>query len=123
MRQVRHSCCRGLQVADLTAQERLHCLAAAYTRAVTNGPDFTEAEAEYPTLLRETGWAILEHHDLTPDFAASHRRQLRADAAQKDALTTLLGAGPFVERQVNLNARLACLEEGLLRRELFVATA
>lgn len=93
----------------------------AYARAVANGPDFIEVEPDYPTLLRETGWTIHERYDLTPEYTASHRRQLRADAEQKDALATILGTAQFTERQASLRARLECLEEGLLRRELFAA--
>ena len=96
---------------------------AAYVRAVTNGPEFVEAEADYPTLLGETGWTMLERHDLTQPYAASCRRQLSADAAHRDALTTLLSAAAFAERQASWQAKLACLEEGLLRRELFVSGA
>jgi ubiquinone/menaquinone biosynthesis C-methylase UbiE len=96
---------------------------AAYVRAVTNGPEFVEAEADYPTLLGETGWTMLERHDLTQPYAASCRRQLSADAAHRDALTSLLSAAAFAERQASWQAKLACLEEGLLRRELFVSGA
>ena len=96
---------------------------AAYVRAVANGPDFIEAKPDYPILLRETGWTIAERHDLTPDYAAICRRQLRVDASEKDALTTLLGATAFAERQASWLDQLACVNEGLLRRELFLATA
>ncbi len=71
---------------------------------------------------QDAGWTIIERHDLTPDHATSNRRQLSADAAQKDALTTLLGDASYTERQASLHARLECLEEGMLRRELFAAT-
>jgi hypothetical protein len=56
------------------------------------------------------------------DFATSHRRLLRADAEQRDALEALIGAAEFAERQAGWRSKLAAIEEGLLRRELFVAT-
>lgn len=96
---------------------------AAYAGAVANGPDFVEAEADYRTLLRETGWTMINYQDLTPSYAASCRRQLSADAAHQDALTALLGPAAFAERQASWRAKLVCLEEGLLRRELFVTKA
>ena len=94
---------------------------ADYGRAVENGPEFIESEADYPTLLTQTGWEIVEHLDLTTDYAASCRRQLRADEEQKDALETLIGASEFAERQIGWRSKLKALSDGLLRRELFMA--
>jgi SAM-dependent methyltransferase len=93
-----------------------------YARAVANGPEFIESEADYPTLLAETGWTGLDREDVTMDFAASHRRLLRADAERQDALEALIGAAEFAERQAGWRSKLAAIEDGLLRRELFVAT-
>ena len=94
---------------------------ADYGRAVENGPEFIESEADYPTLLTQTGWELVEHLDLTTDYAASCRRQLRADEEQKDALETLIGASEFAERQIGWRSKLKALSDGLLRRELFMA--
>ena len=95
---------------------------AAHARAVANGPDFVEAEADYPTLLDETGWTVVETQDLTASYAASCRRQRAADAKQAEALTALLGATEFAKRQADWRAKLACLEEGLLRRAFYVTS-
>jgi SAM-dependent methyltransferase len=93
-----------------------------YARAVANGPEFIESETDYPTLLAETGWTGLDREDITMDFATSHRRLLRADAERQDALEALIGAAEFAERQAGWRSKLAAIEDGLLRRELFVAT-
>ena len=95
---------------------------AAHARAVANGPDFIEAEADYPTLLRATGWSLLEQHDLTAAYAASCRRQQRADQEHATAVAALIGAKELSERQAGWISKLACLEEGLLRRAFYVAT-
>ncbi len=95
---------------------------ANYGRAVENGPEFIESEVDYPTLLTQTGWELVEHLDLTKDYAASCRRQLRADEERKNALETLIGASEFAERQVTWRSKLTAISDGLLRRELFVAT-
>ena len=88
---------------------------ASYARAVANGPDFIGTEADYPTLLRETGWSLEQQHDLTAAYAASCRRQQRADAEQATAIAALIGPAELAERQAGWVSKLACLEEGLLR--------
>jgi SAM-dependent methyltransferase len=93
-----------------------------HKRAVENGPEFIESEADYPTLLGQTGWAIVDRQDLTLDYAASCRRQLHADREHKDALESLVGASEFAERQAGWRSKLVAIDDGLLRRELFVAT-
>lgn len=93
-----------------------------YRRAVENGPEFIESEADYPTLLGQTGWAVVDRRDITLDYAASCHRQLQADQERKDALQALIGASGFAERQAGWRSKLTAINDGLLRRELFVAT-
>ncbi len=54
--------------------------------------------------------------------ADSIRRLIRADSEHKDELEALLGVAEFAERQAGWRAELGAIEEGLLRRDLFVAT-
>jgi cyclopropane fatty-acyl-phospholipid synthase-like methyltransferase len=89
--------------------------------AAENGPEFIESDTEYSMLLRETGWSILDHQDLTMDFAASCRRQLQADEEYQRALESLVGPAEYDERQNGWRSKLAVIADGLLRRELFVA--
>jgi SAM-dependent methyltransferase len=93
-----------------------------YARAVANGPEFIESDTDYPTLLAETGWTGLDREDITMDFATSCRRLLRADAERREALEALIGTAEFADRQAGWRSKLAAIEKGLLRRELFVAT-
>jgi hypothetical protein len=90
--------------------------------AVENGPEYIESDIDYPSLLHQTGWTVLDYQDVTLDYVASCRRQVRADEERKDALTTLIGATQFDERLSDWRSKLSVLNEGLLRRELFVAT-
>ena len=92
-----------------------------YRRAVENGPEFIESETDYPPLLGQTGWTVVDCQDITIDHAASYRRQLHADEERKDALETVIGASEFAERQAGWRSKLTAVEDGLLRRELFVA--
>jgi len=99
-----------------------HLSPGNYKRAVASGPEFVESDADYPTLLGQTGWAVVDCKDITLDYAASCRRQLQADEEHKDALETLVGASEFAERQADWRAKLSAIDGGLLRRSLFVAT-
>jgi ubiquinone/menaquinone biosynthesis C-methylase UbiE len=92
-----------------------------YRRAVENGPEFIEAETDYPTMLHQTGWDDLDCHDITRDYAVSIRRQLGADEQRRNALQALIGAAEFAGRQAEWRSKLAALDDGLLRREFFVA--
>lgn len=90
-------------------------------RAVEFGPPFMESETDYPTLLGQAGWSLLEHEDVTQDFAASMRRQIRRDEEHENALKKLLGAAEFAERLARWRSKLTVIEQGLQRRDLFVA--
>ena len=92
-----------------------------HRRAVDNGPEFVEAPAGYPTLLAEAGWIVVDHEDLTAEYAASIRRQIAADDQHRDGLIALIGSAAFAERQREWRAKLSVLDDGLLRRELLVA--
>ncbi len=93
-----------------------------YRRALERAPEFGETETEYTTLLGQTGWTVTDASDVTEGYAASIRRFIRADEESKDGLEALLGAAEFAERQVGWRDELGAIEEGLLRRDLFVAS-
>ena len=93
-----------------------------YCRALSAGPEFIESERDYPGLLAETGWTLVEREDTTGSYAAACRRQLDADREHEDDLVALIGRQAFEERSAEWRANLAALGEGLLRREIFLAT-
>jgi ubiquinone/menaquinone biosynthesis C-methylase UbiE len=90
-------------------------------RAVASGPEFIVSETDYQTLLAQAGWTVLNCQDVTMDYAASCRRNLRADEERKEGLQTLLGAPALAERLAGWRSKITALDEGLLRRELFAA--
>lgn len=92
-----------------------------HKRAVECGPEFVESEADYQMLLRQTGWNTVERHDITLDYGASCRRQLQADTEHKDELESLISISGFNERQSDWRSQIVAIDDGLLRRELFVA--
>ena len=96
---------------------------ADHDRAVAASPPFTDTTEQYPAMLEATGWEITDHVDLTEEFLASSRRMLEEEEAHSDELADLHGADDFAARLTRRRSRVAILERGLLRRELFAATA
>jgi len=95
---------------------------AGYQRAVKFGPPFVESALEYTTLLDQSGWQITDYVDVTSEYAATVRRLLAAWEEREDALAELRGAAEFSAMVVRRRGGLAAIEDGLLKRELFVAT-
>ena len=93
-----------------------------HKRAMECGLEFGATETEYPTLLGQTGWTVIECLDVTEGYADSIRRFISADSEFKDELEALLGAAEFAERQAGWHSEFGAVEDGLLRRDLFVAT-
>ena len=95
---------------------------ADHDRAVESGPPFVETALAYPAMLRQAGWVITDHADLTAEYAQTVRRLLRQEEAHADKLIGLYGEAEFSEKLAGRRRKLRVLEEGLLRRELFAAT-
>ena len=95
---------------------------ADHQRAVEFGPPFVKAPAGYPELLRRTGWEITFHADLTAEFGETVGRVLRAEEARSDDLSEFLGKAEFAERMARRRNKIQAIEDGLIRRELIVAT-
>ena len=93
-----------------------------YRRALEQAPEFGEVETDYPTLLGQTGWIVTDCLDVTDGYASTVRGFMRADRVFKEDLEALLGAAEFADRQAGWQSELGAIEEGLLRRDLFVAT-
>ena len=91
-------------------------------RAIEAGPLFVEAPMAYPELLRETGWRVVEVQDLSAASISLCRQFIASDNERGEELIELLGQSDFDDRQSLWHARLSGLREGLLRRQLFVAT-
>lgn len=94
-----------------------------HAHAVETAPDFVEAEAEYPFLFEATGWMISERHDRTEAFHESCREKLRAEADLRTELEPVIGREEFEHHQVRIAQRIAVLERGHLKRELFILEA
>ncbi len=90
--------------------------------AIESGPEFVDVEGDYPTLLEQSDWRVLQHIDVTDRFAQSIRASLQAMHANADALVAALGNEDYCERVKRRQVTLVGLDRCVLKRELFAAT-
>ncbi len=91
-------------------------------RALEVTPEFVESETDYLALLKQTGWTILYNQDISLDYAASCRRQAKVEKDNKDSVIAVIGASDYADRQARGALKLVAFEDGLIRRDFFVAT-
>jgi hypothetical protein len=96
---------------------------SALMRAVEAAPPFAESAEEYPAMIERAGWEIAEHIDLTGQYLDSARVTVAAEEAHGEALRQVHGEEDYAARLARRKLLVAILEEGLARRELFVAVA
>ena len=88
---------------------------------MASGPSAVDADAPYATLLRRAGFVDVETTEATAEFFDTASRWLAAVERSTDALAPLQPPGEFEGRQAERWNQLAAVEDGLLRRSLFVA--
>ena len=71
-------------------------------------------------MLDATGWQVTSHQDVTDAFCEAMQRQLDADIAHRESLETLLDSDAVEERILMWQSKLNAVQDGLLRREVFV---
>jgi hypothetical protein len=81
-----------------------------------------EAECEYPQLLEETGWNIIERIDVTAAYEDTGRRHIREVEARAEALSELLGEAELADMLVRRRRNVEAVAEKIVRRDLFVAS-
>ena len=101
--------------ANLSPAEREDTLALA--------PEFAESETDYLTMLAQTGWSVIEYQDISDDYAASCRRQVKAMRDNRDEVIAVTDQSDFESRLAINESKDSALNDGRLRRELFVVTA
>lgn len=125
-RQVLSECLRVIRPGGRMVFSVLHIppglSADDHARALETAPEFVEADADYPTLLEETGWVLLERRDLTGAFRESCQWRLRLEVERREELQPVLGQAEFEARQDRFQRRMPVLERGHLRRDLFHVT-
>ncbi len=96
---------------------------AQRTRAssVTTAPSLVTS-AEQIHIVKRAGWSLIERVDMTEEYLETARRELRAYESRAERLRRVLGASEAAQRLSSKREYIPAVEEGLLRRELFVAS-
>lgn len=90
-------------------------------RVIDAGPPDVALRRPYPTMLAAAGFVDVEEHDLTPAYLTTARRKLAGMDRLADRLVDVLGREEFDETLARRRRAAAAIEEGLLRRAVFVA--
>ena len=90
-----------------------------YARAIEIGPPYIEDGTDYPEMLRQTGWALVERVDLGARFLDTARISLRVDKANRAGLAELLGEEDYRLKLAKDAHQLDVIAKGHLRRELY----
>ena len=92
-------------------------------RASHAAPPFAESDAPYPEMIESAGWEITEHIDMTGQYLDSARVTVTAEEENGEALRELHGEEDYAARLERRKMLVGVLEDGLARREIFVAVA
>jgi ubiquinone/menaquinone biosynthesis C-methylase UbiE len=95
---------------------------ADHKRAVANSPEFVETDTPYPMLLDETGWSTIEQFDISKDHEETLRKFKEAETAAGGQMTQVRSASDAEARISGFQSRLKAVADGLVRRDLYVAT-
>ena len=93
--------------------------ADAYEQAQAGGPPFIASDTPYPELLRQAGWQIADHWDLTADYQTTVTRRLSQLERHADEIARLFGDADAANERARRRATLDALDQRLVRRELF----
>jgi cyclopropane fatty-acyl-phospholipid synthase-like methyltransferase len=130
-------CCLGPKLATLRATFRALCpgghtaftaifpasglTAGEVRRAIEAGPPHCQLRTSYPSLLRSAGFVEIEEHDLTADYFETASRKLAVAERFAGPMIEMLGRQDYDEMQAERRLAITAIEDGLLRRSLFVA--
>ena len=95
---------------------------ASRRRAVQAGPPAAGSRRPVSELLQAAGFTDVTVDDVTAEFRVTQSQWLGEWDRRADALRGCLGVEMFETRQQERRTALAVIDEGLLRRSLYVAT-
>ncbi len=72
-------------------------------------------------MVSRAGWKLIEQVDVTKEYAETVRRTLRAYESRAQLAGEVLGARELERRLTSKREYIQAIDEGVLRRELFVA--
>jgi hypothetical protein len=92
-----------------------------YRRALRSGPTFVSSRRrDHQQMLASAGFGEIEELDLSEEFRETQRAWLDGRDRYADELIAAEGEASYNERRSDGMVQLAAIEEGLLRRSLFV---
>jgi SAM-dependent methyltransferase len=91
--------------------------------AIESGPEFVDVDGDYPTLLEQCDWHLLQRIDVTDAFEHSIRTSLHAMDVNAGAIVEAIGADDYRDRVARRRATLFGVEQRVLKREVFVAAS
>lgn len=94
-----------------------------YRRARRSGPNhLSTRRVEHHEMLTSAGLSLVDERDLTPQFLRTARGWYERRKKYERQLREADGDAYFEERQHDAIVQIRAIEDGLLRRALFVAT-
>lgn len=94
---------------------------ADHEHAVEFGPPYVDSASDYTTLLGRSDWRIRAREDLTGEYTLTSRQYLRELEVHRDELENLLGQEDYATQLTRMRTKVDAIEQGLFRRELYVA--
>jgi hypothetical protein len=91
--------------------------------AIEAGPPFVEIPADYPALLRQTGWQLLESKNLTAEYHAATVEIVAGLEQGAEALAEVMGDDIYADQLIRRRLQVGAIEQGLLVRERYLAEA
>ena len=94
---------------------------AAYRRALRSGPSAGGTRRRnHHDMLFSAGFRLLEETDLTADFLRTARAWFEGRRRYEGEMRAALSAERYEEQQRDSETQIRAIEDGLLRRALFV---
>jgi cyclopropane fatty-acyl-phospholipid synthase-like methyltransferase len=94
---------------------------AAYRRALRSGPSAGGTRRRnHHDMLFSAGFRLLEETDLTADFLRTARAWFEGRRRYEGEMRAVLSAERYEEQQRDSETQIRAIEDGLLRRALFV---
>ena len=112
---------RGGKLAFLTIEVAGDLGKRDRRRAAATGPPAIATRSTYPSLLRSAGLADIDRIDVTADYRVTASARMDARNAHAQAFADEFGADELRERNAEGERRLSAIDDGLLKRFLYVA--
>ncbi len=91
-----------------------------HNHAIEFGPPYVDSASDYSAMLSRSGWAIGDAVDLTAEYASTSNRYLRQLESHRSELKDLLGGEEFRAQLTRMRSKVAAIDQGLFRRELYL---